>query len=215
MSIIQQLAIDPIPALFFLVSIVIAITVHEFAHAWTATQLGDETPRLDGRVTLDPRAHLDLLGSIAFLLFSFGWGKPVVYNPMRLRRKIDELLVALAGPCSNLIIALLVNLVVAALSYTNLNLDLLLIFSQVNLLLAAFNILPIPPLDGSAIIAYFWPEYRSLLGSQFGFILLLVVIFLPIGGSTLLQWLVTPVFAFFSQLTHLFGLLPSVGPLLF
>jgi Zn-dependent protease len=204
MYILDLLSQSPAVAIASILAIVVAITFHEFAHAWTADRLGDDTPSLQGRVTLNPLAHLDPVGSVLFLLFRFGWGKPVIYNPMRLKRRSDELLIALAGPASNLLLAFIFNLAAYLLGKTGLPVGLLGIAADTNVLLAAFNILPIPPLDGSSIVAYFWPEYRSLLGSQIGVFLLLAVVFL---GGSLLNGILLPVENFFYLLTHLFGLL--------
>lgn len=206
MYLLTLLSQSPLFAVVFLLSLVAAVTVHEFAHAWTAYRLGDDTPYLQGRVTLSPTAHLDPMGSLVFLLLGMGWGKPVQYNPMRLARKSDELLIALAGPASNLIFALALNILIYFLqaslpAYAT-------ILSQasfVNIALAAFNMLPIPPLDGSSIVAYFWPEYRSIMGGQIGLMVILVLIFLPIGGSTLISSLINPLIGFFANLTTLFG----------
>ncbi len=208
MNILNLLSISPAYALAFLVSIVIAVTVHEFAHAWTADMLGDDTPALEGRVTLNPLAHLDPLGSILFLIAGFGWGKPVIYNPMRLKRKSDELLIALAGPASNLILATIFTAATTLLKSGQSSSGILELAATLNVLLASFNLIPIPPLDGSSIIAYFWPEYRSLVGGQVGSIILLVIIFLPLpGGVNVLGLIMQPIIFFFTNLTHLFGLL--------
>jgi Zn-dependent protease len=209
MKILDLLRTSPLEALIFLFSIIIAITVHEFAHAWTADRLGDDTPSLQGRVTLNPLAHLDPMGSLMFLLLGFGWGKPVIYNPMRLSRRSDELLIALAGPASNLILATVLNVIVTNMHRHGLyNTDVLQLASDLNILLAAFNMIPIPPLDGSSIIAYFWPEYRSLIGGQIGTVILLLVIFVPVlGGATILSAVLTPIQYIFYLVTHLFGLL--------
>src|SRR5690606_29503757 len=110
-----ELLASPATALVFLFAVIIAITVHEFAHAWTAYKLGDDTPYHQSRVTLNPLAHLDPFGSILFLLVSIGYGRPVEYPPMRLSRKIDELWVSLAGPASNLISALILNILAVVL----------------------------------------------------------------------------------------------------
>ena len=206
MTLLNLFAQSPILGMVFLISIVAAVTVHEFAHAWTATQLGDDTPRLQGRVTLSPGAHLDLFGSIAFLLLGFGWGKPVEYNPMRLKRQTDELVIALAGPASNLLFALVLNSIIHFTPGSAFG-QLLGIASSINVLLAAFNVIPIPPLDGSSVVAYFWPEYRSLVGGQIGTVILLLIIFMPIGGGNLLASIISPLEAFFGSITHLFGLL--------
>jgi Zn-dependent protease len=208
MRFFQLFSQSPILAIIFILVMVAALTVHEFAHAWTADRLGDPTPGLDGRVTLNPAAHLDPLGSLAFLIFGFGWGKPVVYNPMYLKRHSDELLVALAGPASNLVFALLLNLLSLVTRPYLAGLDQILGFaSDINILLASFNIIPIPPLDGSSLVAYFWPEYRQI-GRQFGFIAVLLLIYIPIPGhGSLLSLLMDPIRTFFTSLTHLFGLI--------
>jgi Zn-dependent protease len=205
MSILSELFTNPFSALIFLFSLVVAITVHEFAHAWAADRLGDDTPRLMGRVTLNPLAHLDPIGSVAFLIAGFGWGKPVLYNPMKLKRHLDELLIALAGPASNLILAIIFNALATWSTHSGLNLfspDILRLAASLNVLLAAFNMIPIPPLDGSSIVAYFWPEYRSVMGGQIGLVLLLLLIV-----SGLLSGIIAPIMTAFGQLTTLFGLL--------
>ncbi len=151
-----------------IITLVIAFTVHEFAHAWTADQLGDDTPRLNGRLTLNPLAHLDPLGSLLLLLFGFGWAKPVPVNPYTLRRRTPAgmMLVAAAGPLSNLLLA-----IVAALPF-RMGLiypfapssrfipsasAFLIGFIGTNLILLFFNLIPIFPLDGEKVLKYFLP----------------------------------------------------------
>ena len=196
-------------AVVYIVSLVAAISVHECAHAWTAYRLGDDTPHLQGRVTLNPAAHLDPLGSIVFLVFGMGWGRPVVYNPMRLSRKVDELLIALAGPASNLVFALFLNILAYAVAgpapfYS----EILRQAAAINVILAAFNMVPIPPLDGSSIVAYFWPPYRSLIGGQIGLIILLAIVFVPVGPhGGIIGTIIPPVINLFDLVTHLFGLI--------
>jgi Zn-dependent protease len=206
---ILALLSNPVLAIVFLFSIVVAVTIHEFAHAWAADRLGDDTPRLQGRVTLSPLSHLDPVGSIVFLVAGFGWGRPVMYNPMRLSRRVDELFIALAGPASNLLLAMLCFGFMTALTSFNIgganaqfNLDVIRELARINILLAAFNMLPIPPLDGSSIIAHFWPEYRSVMGGQVGLIILLLLIF-----TGLLWQFVQPVIILFTQIATLFGVL--------
>jgi Zn-dependent protease len=209
MNILSLFDNSPLVAIIFLGAIIIAITVHEFAHAWTAYTLGDDTPYLMGRVTLNPLAHLDPLGSLLFLIAGFGWGKPVIYNPMRLKRKADELWVALAGPISNILLAIFLNGLATLLPkiIPGFYAAPLQLAALVNVYLAAFNMLPIPPLDGSSIIAYFWPEYRSIAGGQIGFVILLFLIFVPVGGGNLLSTVVEPIIAVFTYITTLFGII--------
>ncbi len=201
MNLLSLLISSPITALSAILCLVAALTVHEWAHAWVAYKLGDDTPYYDGRVTLNPLAHLDPLGTIAFLIFSFGWGKPVLINPNNFKRRSDELLVALAGPASNLVFALLLNLLAFAVG--GIFGELLRLASLINVSLAAFNILPIPPLDGSSIIDIFFPGYKQLGGSLPALIGLLILINLPIGDTTLIRYLMNPVIHLFSYLTTL------------
>lgn len=201
---------NPVDMAVFLLALVLSVTVHEFAHAWAAVRLGDETPRLMGRETLDPRAHLDPMGSVLFLLVGFGWGKPVLYNPHRLSYRYQELLVALAGPISNLLLALAFNILafLAMQEIVPIAPSILTLVATLNVALAAFNLLPIPPLDGSSIVAYFWPEYRSVLGTQIGFILLIILLWFPIlPGRTVADIFIAPLMQLFTHVTKLFGLL--------
>lgn len=147
--------------IFFTIAIIIAITVHEFSHAWMATILGDPTAKFSGRLTLNPIAHLDPLGTVMIFIVGLGWGKPVPYNPNFVRRgKFGEMLIALAGPVSNIIIAILFalpNRIYYMLNGTHLEGQLFVFLSVVmvmNMVLAAFNLLPIPPLDGSRLLYF-------------------------------------------------------------
>jgi len=197
----------------FIVAFVAAITVHEWAHALVATRLGDDTPRLYGRVTLDPRAHIDPMGGLLFLLVGFGWGRPVIYNPVRLKGRYAELWITLAGPAVNLLFALACNLIALALisfatqvgsaplAVTNF-IGIIRLVASINVMLAAFNLLPIPPLDGSSIIAALWPPFRSFFAGQLGFIVLLALLFIPTAnGVSLLSTVLDPILNFFSLIT--------------
>lgn len=163
----------------FIISILVALTVHEWAHAFVADKLGDHTAREEGRLTLNPIAHLDPLGTLLFFLVRFGWGKPVPVNPRNFRKpKRDYALVAVAGPVSNLILAFIAFLSIKFLAPSVLELgtidtllsspviaDRLQVFLIqilmnslfINLGLMAFNLLPIAPLDGSNILQAFIP----------------------------------------------------------
>jgi Zn-dependent protease len=145
--------------IFFIVALIIAITIHEFAHAWMATKLGDPTAKLSGRLTLNPLAHLDPLGTIMLFLAGFGWGRPVPYNPNFIRSGAwGEVWVALSGPISNVIVAFLFALPGRIyLWQTGVSPDgnlfrFLAVVVTINVLLATFNLLPIPPLDGSKLL---------------------------------------------------------------
>ncbi len=189
--------------LTFLISlpaILWAITVHEFAHGYVAYKLGDPTPKIQGRLTLNPIAHLDLFGFIALILVHFGWAKPVVVNPAlfrKLDRRTGELLVALAGPMANFVSAFLSMLVLKHFPFSSLPpsvsepLFLILKYSVfINVAFGVFNLLPIPPLDGSKILEVFLPRnlyysYKKI--EPYGFIILMILIISP-----LLNWILVP-----------------------
>ncbi len=138
----------------------LAITVHEYAHAWMANRMGDPTAKEMGRLTLNPLPHLDLFGTIAMLILGFGWAKPVMVNPSNLKNpRQDNLWISLAGPVSNLLSALILGMLFRAggqflgLSHTGeLILLMLLLAVRLNIILAIFNLLPIPPLDGFHVL---------------------------------------------------------------
>lgn len=148
----------------FAIAILYALTIHEFFHAWTADKLGDPTARMQGRLTLNPIAHLDPLGVICFIFAHFGWGKPVPVNPSYFRHpRRDDVLVSAAGPISNIASALLFGLVFQILyKVTEISPDLFEVLKQlimVNLILAFFNFIPLYPLDGSHVLKGFLPRH--------------------------------------------------------
>lgn len=196
---------DPDYIMATIIAFVIGITVHEFMHAWSALKLGDTTAARQGRVTLNPISHFDPLGFIFMLLLALGfapiaWGRPVPVNPGLLRGgRHGMAITAIAGPASNLVIAMAV---VIPLRFGGIEVEgfLGLVVRQViwiNLLLAAFNMIPIPPLDGSKILAgilpNFWYQYMAPL-QQYGVAILLILVF--IGGGVL-QEMYRPVFDLF------------------
>jgi len=179
---------------------VIGITVHEFAHAWVANKFGDPTAKMEGRVSLNPLAHLDPVGTIMFLIIGFGWGKPVPTNPHYLRHRQDELKVAIAGIVANLLVATLlaIPLRIAMLKGIIIDSEPLLAFLkkivEINVLLAAFNILPIPPLDGSHFIEYFLDNegrYNFQRIGQYVFIGIIMLGFL--SGYSLISLIMEPI----------------------
>lgn len=184
------------------IALVLGITVHEFSHAAMATWLGDSTPRYQGRLSLSPVAHLEVMGSLMFLIGGFGWGKPVQINPYALRTnpRTGRALVALAGPLSNLILALILAVPVrllllpdvAAGGLGDILLALLFYILRLQLVLAIFNLIPVPPLDGFSILSGILPEemaYSFERIEQYGFlpliVLFLLMMYVPAVGSIL------------------------------
>lgn len=185
--------------------LVVAFTVHEFAHAWTADYFGDDTPRLQGRLTLNPLKHLDLLGTLMLFVAGFGWAKPVMVNPYALmqRSPAAPMLVALAGPVSNFAMAILAALPVrlglveriqGSIGWLPTPFSLILTFVSINLLLGIFNLIPLSPLDGEKVLHYFLPPalQRGLerLRQFTPLPLLLVLFLLPQLGIPVIQWVV-------------------------
>ncbi len=169
------------------------LPIHEYAHAYVATKLGDDTPRLKGRLTLNPLAHLDVMGALMIFLVGFGYAKPVPVNPRRFKNlRAGMALTAFAGPLSNIIMAiifmLLANVFNVAMIYTNgmIVTQVAMLFftfaAQINVSLAIFNLIPIPPLDGSKIISLFIPAkyYYKIL--QYERYIVLVVFALIVFG---------------------------------
>jgi Zn-dependent protease len=194
---LELLFSNPLFFLIYLIALLVAVTIHEFAHAWAADRLGDPTPRINDRLTLNPISHIDPLGAIALLIANVGWGKPVPIDPYNLKSpKRDSALISLSGPASNLILATLFSLILRIPLFTPYSL-LFTVFIQLNVGLAIFNLLPIPPLDGSKILLGFLPldianEIEGFFRS-YGPILLLILIFPIFGGSPLIVRIIYPI----------------------
>lgn len=194
-----------------IIVLVVAFTIHEFAHAWTATRFGDETPRQNGRLTLNPLAHLDPMGSIVLLFSGFGWAKPVPVNPYVLeqRSRFAFMWVAFAGPMSNFLLALLaslpfylglVNLPDLFVPSSGLFPSFALIvfeFVNINLVLMVFNLIPLSPLDGEKILYYLLPyRFRTTLDMirPYGpMILIMLIIAGPYIGLDLFGLVLGPI----------------------
>lgn len=168
--------------------LLIALVVHEYAHARVADAMGDFTPRLTGRLTLNPKAHIDPIGLVMLLVAHFGWAKPVMINPRNFRDwKKGELLVALAGPASNLAVAF-VSLIAMAMFFklgifsTGIQLVLsMLVLYNINF--AIFNMLPLPPLDGSKVLMVLLPDeyaYKLMSLERYSFIILIALMMTPV-----------------------------------
>ncbi|MCB9420811.1 MAG: site-2 protease family protein [Ardenticatenaceae bacterium] len=202
------------------VVLLVAFTIHELAHAVTADYLGDPTPRRMGRITLNPIAHLDPFGTIMLLISGFGWAKPVMVNPLNLRGnyRTSMAVVALAGPVSNLLMALVFAIPLRfidawpmALRMSVAGDKLAFLFFQfvwINLILMFFNLIPIPPLDGFKVLQGALPpemSYQLRPLEQYGFLILMLVVFiLPNLGLNVLNWVVVrPSLTLMSMLTGL------------
>lgn len=206
--------INLLDILFSLGALIVAITIHEFSHAWTAERLGDPTPRLQGRLTLNPLAHLDPIGTILLILVRFGWGKPVVFDPYNLRNpRRDSALISIAGPVSNLALAAIASLLIRILfalhpvivSYGLLNFISMLcigFLQQVilmSIILGVFNLLPIHPLDGFKIVEGILPEDQAREWHQlekYGIFFLIVLLFPIFGGTALVGRIISPIINF-------------------
>jgi Zn-dependent protease len=202
LTIIQKIAVWAIPVLF-------AITMHEAAHAWAAYKCGDSTAKMLGRLSLNPMRHIDLFGTILIPLmvgvlthfqFVFGWAKPVPINWQNLRKpRLDSALVSLAGPGANIIMALIWAICFKAAIYFNAQTSIyaffLLLMGKagilINLILALVNLIPIPPLDGSRVIASLLPNKQKQIYQRlepFGFIILLILLITGVLG-----WVLQPI----------------------
>lgn len=155
---------DFLSLLFRIISIVLALTIHEMSHAYTAYRLGDSTAKYGGRISLNPLRHIDVMGFLALIFIGFGWAKPVMMNPYNFRNYRDGVaLTALAGPLSNFLMAI-ISAFLLKLPMPELLWMFLLQFMMINIVLAAFNILPIPPLDGYKVFTRVLPNelyYRA------------------------------------------------------
>ena len=215
---LELLRTEPLAFVMLAISLVLSLSLHEFAHAFAADVQGDRYPRAMGRLTVNPAKHLDPLGTLLILLVGFGWAKPVPFRPSALRsQRFGAALVALAGPMMNLLLAIVglvgLRLTVseAFISGNTLFIDeggltgqiavFWLSFSSINVILAVFNLLPLPPLDGSRLLTIFLPPKRHniiyFLDRYGMYILLGVLIF---GGFTFLEPMVVAVRQFLFDL---------------
>lgn len=184
--------------LYFLPALLISLSIHEFAHSFIAYKLGDKSQKALGRMTLNPLAHIDLWGFVCIALFGFGWGKPVIVDDRNFKnRSRDNMLVALAGPMSNILLSIVFTIILKilmvigvvdlAVSTTSGNVltNMLVLSIQFNVIFGIFNMLPIPPFDGSKVLFYFLPgKYKEIMYilERYSFIIILVLVFTNISS---------------------------------
>ncbi|MGB9883224.1 MAG: site-2 protease family protein [Microgenomates group bacterium] len=200
---------NPLLFLIYIFALLTAIAIHEFSHALAADYLGDPTPRLQGRLNLNPKSHLDLTGFLFLLFFGFGWGKPVEFDPYNLKNpRKDAALISIAGPISNFILAIISSIILKSFIFFKLDIlstiGLLILppIIQLNLVLGIFNLLPIHPLDGFKIVGGLLSEEKAKEWyslEKYGVIFLLLLI-LPINGSSMIDTFIRPIITFLFNL---------------
>jgi Zn-dependent protease len=210
-----MLNLTPATIISRIITLLIAFTVHEFSHAWVANYFGDDTPRANGRLTLNPAVHLDLIGTLMLLFAGFGWAKPVPVNPYALRRRSKSalMLVSLAGPMSNLMLAILaampirfgfVPMVSNWPGFLPTPFRFLLDFMGINVLLMLFNLIPLAPLDGEKVLEFFLPpagvEFLDQIRPYGPLILLGIVFVLPILGIDIFGIILSPLLRLISSI---------------
>jgi Zn-dependent protease len=204
-----MLNLSPATLISRIITLLIAFTVHEFAHAWTAHFFGDNTAKDSGRLTLNPMAHLDPVGTLMLIMAGFGWAKPVPVNPyvLNMRSRSALMWVSLAGPFSNFMLALMAAIPIRAglislsglfqnSSFLPSPSSFLIEFIWINLALTFFNLIPLAPLDGEKIADYFLPPSWSRIFDQirpYGPIILLAILFVgPWIGLDIFRWILVP-----------------------
>jgi Zn-dependent protease len=209
---ILNIGIDQVQqAILYLIALILCIAAHEFGHAWVATRLGDPTPRLQGRLTLAPQHHIDPIGTLLMpLLMAFtsapllAWGRPVQINPVAFTRRFSmstgRMLVAIAGPAMNLVMALVVSVVIIIAAHLHAPDHLLNgIFHylvRLNISLMIFNLIPIPPLDGGSVLAWVLPRSMHHVVdflARYGGIILLLLVLAPSIGMPILSVIGYPI----------------------
>jgi Zn-dependent protease len=193
-GLLELLRVDPLAFVLLAIALIEALALHEYAHALAADLQGDRMPRAFGRLTLNPAKHLDPLGTIMLFLVGFGWAKPVEFRPSALSSKrFGAAIVALAGPMMNVALATLAALVASVFPVEPFSVlgRFLNVFFSLNVILAVFNLLPLPPLDGSRLLKIFLPPNRQNIIyflDKYGFVILLALVFF--GGLSLMAPLI-------------------------
>lgn len=192
-------------------AVIIGLTFHEYAHAAAAYKLGDRTAHHQGRLTLNPAAHIDVMGIIMLYVLQFGWAKPVPVNPNNLRgdKKRGMLLVSLAGPVTNILIAFIAAILYGAFLWNIPHINTMTnLVIKINVILAIFNLLPLPPLDGSKILVGLLPGNQEWFYNleQYGAIILIALLFTGIIGKVL-SIFITPILGFLYWLANTVNIL--------
>jgi Zn-dependent protease len=187
-----------------IIALLVGLTFHEFSHALLADQLGDHRPRAMGRLTLNPIPHIDPIGALMLVVAGFGWAKPVMVNPAALRGGRQGMaLVAFAGPIANVVVAVAFAIVYRVMALVGVDggffLSLVGLIVQLNVLLAIFNLIPIPPLDGYNVLLAFLPPRQAMVVRQYapyGVIVLLLLVLLPNSPLRILLGMAVPITRF-------------------
>jgi len=178
---------DPVSLIFSIIILIMSVVLHELSHGYAAVALGDPTPRIQGRLTLNPLKHLDPVGSVLVPIitslfgFTFGWAKPVQWNPYNLKnRRTGEFLIGVAGPACNLLIAVVFSLLIRFVPISESFLEISSYVVMINIVLALFNLVPLPPLDGSHVLfALLPPKYNYIRAiiERYSIFFLLIALF--------------------------------------
>ncbi len=196
---------NPFAFVIFMAGLLMSISIHEFAHCFITDKLGDPTPRIKGRLTLNPLSHLDPIGTLAIILTGFGWGKAAPYDPYNLKEPVrDAALIAGAGPASNLLIATFLSILLkmgfGGEFFALFSIQLIFI----NVALALFNLLPVYPLDGGKIMRALLPHQASLeyedIMSRYGTVILIMMVFPWAGGQSAVNALLRPIIDIFLKI---------------
>jgi Zn-dependent protease len=199
---IDLLINSPILFVPIFAALVTAITVHEFAHAFAADKLGDPTPRLMGRLTVNPLKHMDPFGTLLMLFLNFGWGRPVVFDPYNLKNpRRDTAIISFAGPLSNLLLASVLSIILKIMAGAGIGGLFAIVaplFIKFNVTLAIFNLIPVHPLDGGKILVGLLPPHEARvvdrIMTQYGLLILLFILVVPVfGGTTFVNAILTPI----------------------
>lgn len=186
MGLINLLIRDPLAFILLAIPLLYSIIFHELAHGWVANRMGDATAKWLGRLTLNPLRHLDPIGTVMLFLFGFGWAKPVPINMRNVRsQRLGLILISSAGIIANVILASLAVFFYQYLSSSPYGMlgTILRYFAQINIMLASFNLIPIPPLDGSRVLTGFMPrkfQYTMASIERYGFLIIIALLYLHV-----------------------------------